>query len=480
MTTVNEILNFHFSPAQLKQAAQNYFSSTSKLTRELNSGTEKLIQLTEKIGERQYKFSGENLIPGVFRKFKAATQIGNNSTIIFERRELRTLAYAISYSEHKIPSIFSEENELEVLFSLFNENWKDSYLLGLIDCYLRNWQTQNRASFEKLGKFILSKLNTYEGTRAVLKSLKTNIRFFGSKNGDVTLGSELAFKNQSIKKSTKYLTLPDNWFSYAYFSKVIVAYYEKIKSKLPSIIDELEIALNGHNNSITNKRIVSKIIIQCNTNEFQMLQDKVKSIAFNFVGDPANVVKWSVFEGATETEISELKQARNILNQWITRKFITVFFEKCINDPRRKKFWLKLSKEIMRFRIVGSSMIKSMLLNDNRISEYVSARFCKTNSYSDRNSALMLVIKNYLFIEFSDSGAFYAYKLSNPHTPSIEITSINSTSELKNSSMKQLVYRSGRYITQTYDEGRLSHHDGNLNWEDVFADWIKKYVGINV
>lgn len=478
MARVNEILDFNFPSVTFQQAARNVFPPDLIQIQELRIN--KLNQITQEFGEQPFKMSNNALIPQVFRKFKSISGIGRNLFDNFEIRELRTLTFSLSYSERGKSQIFNNPKELDFVFETLQVSWRDSYLIGLIDCYLKNWDTQNIESREKLGKFIFEKLNQYEGSRTVLKSLKSNIRFFNSINGDVFLGYELVIKNKQIKESTKYLSIPESWFTYPYFSKVIVAYYEKRKSEVVQFIDDLYSALIEHNNNITNKRLVSKLIIQANTNEFASLQDKIKSIAFQLVGDPGIASNWASFESATENEKADLRNARSILNEWITRQFINVFFEKCINDTRRKMFWLKYAKEISQFRVVGSSYVKSLLLNDKRIAEYVPPRFSNTNSRRDSNSALMFIMKNHLLIEFSDEGAFYAYKLSNPNAPSIEEQYFHSTSILKTPSMNSLIYRTGRYVNKIYDEGRLGHNDGELGWEAFAEYWIENKAGINV
>ena len=398
-----------------------------------------------------------------------------------DRRELRTLSHCFDYSDLILTTpIISSPNHLTIALNTLERNWKDAYLFGLINCYLKNWQSKHVESLTKLGEFIFGKLKQYDGNRNVLKSLKGNIKFFDPSNGDLILGSELALKNKQIKDATKYLGLPANWFSHLYFSRVIIGYYDKRKKDLNHFIDDLDFALIEHKNSITNKRLISKLIIQANTNDYAVLQDKIKSIAFRLVGDAGNSANWSPFNYATENEKEELRKARQILNEWITRQFINVFFEKCINDLRRKRFWLRYAKEIVQFRVVGSKYIKQLLLSDNRIGEFVSPRFSKTNSSRDSNAALMFIIRSHLFIEFSDEGAFYAYKLTNASAPSIECSNFHSVSDLKMPTMNFLAYRTGVYINRVHDEGRLGHNDGDLTWEEVAKYWIKEKVGINV
>lgn len=477
MQTVNEILNFRFSAASLQQSARNCIPVGIVRLQEMRIN--KLNAIREDIGAASYKFSGSTMIPQVFKKFKTIIKAGVLPDKYFERRELRTLSYSLSYSEQNSPPIINNLNELSFAFQVLESNWKDSYVIGLIDCYLRDWETPYSFSSEKLGSFIFLKLRNYEGNREIIKSLKSNIQFFDSRNGDVTLGSELALKGIQINGATKYLSLPESWFVYPYFSKVILAYYIKRQGDIHLLIDDLSAALFEHKSSVSNKRLISKLIIQANEAKYGTLQDKVKTMAFKFIGDPSKSSHWVPFENAKEAEKEELRQARKILNEWITKEFLNVFFEKCINDTRRKLFWLKYAKEISQFRVVGSNGIRRMLMTDKRISEYVAPRFSPTSN-NDRNAALMFIMRKHLFIEFSDEGAFYAYKLTNKNAPSIERLNFDTTSSLKTPSMKWLVYRTGYSIDRIYDEGRLGHNDGELSWEDIAKYWLEQIAGIYV
>jgi hypothetical protein len=484
MPTANEILNFYFSPTAMQQAAKNSIPASIKRLHEVRIN--KLKKITDEVGESSFKFTGETMIPNVFRKFKNIIKTGGLLLENFERRELRTLIYSLSYSEQNNPQIFSKPNELDLVFETLEKGWRDSYLIGLIDCYLKNWETSHTASAEKLGNFIFKKMRSYDGNRAVLKSLKTNMKFFDQQNGDIVLGSELALKNKQIREATKYLSLPENWFTYPYFSKVILAYYVKRKNDIEQFIDDLNDALHEHNNSTSNKRLVSKLIIQANANEFAVLQDKVKSIAFKLVGDPGHSSIWAAFVNASENEKEDLKKARDILNEWITRQFIHVFFEKCINDPRRKKFWLNYVEKIEFFKVFGPAQTKNILNSDKRISEYVGGRFHVVDSRRDV-SAIMFRIGDYKLIEFSDAGyAFYAYKNSNSSAPSFEEKYVYSVESFRNGYLPMLVKRRFENIEEDYPEGRLLHKDGNyeygstLKWEIVLKWWLNKYLSINV
>lgn len=466
MTTTQDILQFHFSPTTLKQSAQKIIPITLSSLNELR--IDKLHKITEEVGASSFSFSGNNLIPQVFRKFKSSI---NDENSLLEGRELRTLTYSLTYSERNLQTIFSTENELEIALEAMEANWRDSFLSGLIDCLLSNWETKHQKSLEQLEQFIAKKLDNYTGNRSTLNSFKSNKRYFNTKNGDLILGDTIAKLNRPIQEATKILGVPESWFSYSYFSRVIVTYYERNKANILNEIDNLNEVLLRNNSSITSKRLVSKMIIQANQPAFATLQDRIKKIAFNQIGDPNNISNWTAFENATEIEKAEIIQGRNILNEWITRQFINVFFNVCINDDRRKHFWLKYVSNITSFKVYGPSFTKSILKRDERIAEYIDARFETVYSNKDA-SAFILYIGDYTIIEFSNDGyACCAYKINSSKRPALN-QKLNSVDDLRNSSLPLAIQSDSNYY-YTSDEGRLFH---NSNWESKFNHWLKEKV----
>jgi hypothetical protein len=473
MANVYELLEFHLSPRGFRQSTEDVISKT--LGHQLDISINQLKKISEKVGEVSIPVNGDYMIPAIFKKFKSALQ---NDKVSFDKRELRTLAFALSYSESGLSSIFSNENELKVALELITSNWRDPFLIGIIDCYLRNWDTENRKSKNHLAVFIDEKIKSYSGNRNTIITFKNKHKYFDLKNGDSVLGYELALKNISIKEANKYLSLPESWYTYPYFSKVITTYYEKKSGELNDYLIDFESALESHKNPTTNKRLLSKFIIQANQPEYSILQDKVKYLAFKFIGDPENKSVWAEYSNAIEQEKSDLFNARIILNEWITREFINVFFNICINDERRKRFWLKYTHKISSFKVYGPSFTQALLKRDERISKYLDTRFVSVQSNRDI-SAFILYMGDYMFIEFSDAGyAFYAYKINGTYRPNLNYR-LNSVDELRNSYMPMLAYRTGVYINGTSPEGRLSHNDGDLRWEEVFSYWIKNIAQID-
>jgi len=466
MITSQDILQFHFSPTTLKQSAQKIIPITLSTLNEHR--IDKLHKISEKVGTNSFSFAGNNLIPQVFRKFKSSFGDVNG---IFERRELRTLTYSLNYSEKNLQTIFSVENELKIALEAMETNWRDSFLSGLIDCLLSNWETKHPKSLEQLEQFITKKLDNYSGNRSTLNSFKSNKRYFNTKNGDLILGDTIAKLNRPIQEATKILGVPESWFSYSYFSRVIVTYYERNKANIVNEIDNLYEVLLKNNSSITSKRLVSKMIIQVNQPAFAMLQDKLKKIAFTLIGDPSYISNWTAFENSTEIEKREIIQGRNILNEWITRQFINVFFNVCINDDRRKNFWLKYVSNIKSFKVYGPSLTKSILKRDERIAQFIEARFVTVYSNKDV-AAFILYIGDYMIIEFSNDGyACCAYKINSSNRPALN-QRLNSVDDLRNSTLPLAIQSVSNYY-YTSEEGRLLH---NSNWESKFNHWLKEKV----
>lgn len=482
MNNINDILEFRFSQNSFSEKGKNIVPT--HILNLCQSRISTLEAITEKLGRNPFPPVPTTGIREVYLKFIKAFQANDDFNDKFDKRELRTLSYALNYKEHQEDSIFENSKYLQQCFLLLKNNWRDSFISGLLDCYLSNWDSSNKESFNILSNFLTSKIENYKGSRSLFQSLKTNAKFFDKHKGDLDLGATLAISNKSISEATKFLSLPDHWITYPYFSGVINGYFEKSKNRIETVLDDISLVLEKHSNSTkatkTNKLIVSKII--CHTASASgIVQNKVKDIAFKLVGDPGITSIWRPFENANQLEISTINKAREILNEWVTRQFINVFFEKCINDNRRKRFWLQYSKKITAFKVFGPRHIKRILKADQRISEYVDGRFHSVDSNRDDVSAFMFLIGEHKMIEFSNPGyAFYAYKSSNTNAPSFDQKYVHSISSFIDGGMPPLVRNQGYSFYAYSDEGKLSHADSTVTWERKFQEWLIIKAGINV
>jgi len=463
-----EILQFNFNFIGFKESGEKVISIPLLNLKKTRISTLKNIE--EKLPNLPTPPS-LSIISDVYKKFKSSIQTKKSD---FTKRELRLLTYSLNYTEKGYDSIIYNISEIDYLFELLNSDWRDSYLTGLIDCFMKNWDSSEEKSIMKLERFLIDKLDNYKGNRKAILAFKKNKRYFNSKNGDIILGDALVRLNMSILDATKVLSVPDSWFSYPYFSRVIAVYYEKNRGNISETIEYITDVLIKHNNTKTAKKVISRLIIEIDSLNSTELKDKIKSIAFKQIGDPGNIACWAIYNNATEDEKIELSKARDILNLWITQQFISVFFNVCINDYRRMKFWLKYSSKISSFKVYGPESVKKQLKRDNRISEYVDSRFnCTT---SRRNvSAFILYIGDYMLIEFSSEGyAFYAYKLSSINIPKLQYK-LDSVDELRNKSIPMAI-DFGQFSTTYNDEGRLHHRDGLEEWESRFGNWLRSKV----
>jgi hypothetical protein len=467
METINEILQYNFSYSSFKQSAEKIIPI--RLSSLIELKINKLEQISQEVGLGAFTFSGKNLIPQIFKKFKSSL---SDSNIRFEPKELRTLSYSLAHSEQGLTSILSNDKELDIALGYLASNWKDTYLFGLIDCLLQNWEATNDLSLVLLEYFITSKLEGYEGGRNTLISFKANKKYFNTNNGDLILGDTLAKLNIPLGDACKFLGVPTSWNSYPYFSKVIVTYYERNKNKISEVLNNLVDFLVIHNKDKTYKRLISKLIIQANQPEFVNIQDDIKVLAFNYIGDPNNNSNWLPLDNFSTRECEELLQSKNILNEWLTRQFINVFFNECINDERRKKFWLKYVTNITSFKVYGSSITKAILKNNESIAEFLDARF-EVVSSNVNLSAFLLFIDNHMIIEFSNDGyACCAYKIGSKNAPDLN-RHLNSIDSLRNSSLDLAIQTSSNYYYNLSEEGRLLH---NADWEHKFNYWLKSKV----
>jgi len=479
MNNIHEILEFRFSKKSFSEKGETI---VPQHVLNLSQSHISILQaITERLGNSPINPKPIRGIREVYLKVIRSCESGNSLSGKFNKRELRILCHALTFKENHTHSIFDNPNYLKQCITLLNENWRDAYIIGLLNCQLSKWGDLNKESFHTLSSFITNKISSYNGSRSLYKTLKINSKFFDINKGDIDLGVTLAVSNKSISDVTKFLSLPDHWISYPYFSGVINGFFEKSKNEIASKINDIADTLEKHSSSNkptrTNQFIVSKII--CHTiNSNETLQNRVKDIAFKLVGDPGITSLWRPFEDASDPERITINKAREILNEWVTRQFINVFFEKCINDKRRKLFWLKFSKQITSFKVFGPGYVKRNLKSDERVTEYVDNRFKIVPTGGA--SAFMFELGNHRMIEFSIEGfAFYAFKKTNEYAPSFD-SRVNSINDFTNGKMPMLVKIRGYSLGNYLDEGRLTHRDGDMKWEDVFYNWLKRKSSINV
>lgn len=475
---INEILNFNFDAERFAQKAESTITNTLKSQQAKNIKI--LNQLTEQLGNLSFDSKTIIGIEEIFKKTIALLKSNVDLNGKFDNREIRILTHALDYKPNKTNSILAETTYLQHCIQLINNNWNDRFIDGLLRCYIKNWNFENTTSIEVLSKFVLEKIDIYGGKREKYLNLKSQKKFFAYKKGDIDLGYTLALLKKPIHQANKHISLPDNWIAYPYFYGVINAYIEKTKNEVKTHFNDLIAFLDKHSNqtkgTFTNKIIMSKVICYSKEIEDDNYRNQIKDETYKLVGDPGpgNKDNWFVNK-ASEKEKTIVHEAREILNEWLTRQFINVFFEKCINDTRRKEFWLKYTTHISAFKVIGPKRLKYVLEQDERIGKYVDSRFSVTNS-SRNISAMVMYIKNHVLLEFSNEGyAFIGYKKDNPIINKFDEV-IKSVDDLRAPNLSMALKTNRDRVMEDNSEGRLFHKDGALFWERKFIWWLDKYV----
>ena len=180
MQTASEILSFYFPPDRFKQSAERAF--TPALKQKFENRINRLKGLKKDVDEKGWIPPKPADIKSVFLKFKNAYKQNLLTTDSFNKRELKTLVYALSHTEQGLSPILSNTDELDAVIALLQANWKDSFIIGLTKCLMDNWEFSNQKSIENLRLFVTEKLKIYNGNRTAIKNLKSNLRFLEKGN----------------------------------------------------------------------------------------------------------------------------------------------------------------------------------------------------------------------------------------------------------------------------------------------------------
>lgn len=460
---------FHFSFEALENAAAEIISPD--MSRELQEHKETLATIIDKHVEREMQ--PDRNIRIAFLKFKAAYRNGDLEEALSDRTLMRRLSYCPAFYYDGYPLIIDDEGETKALLEHLNRNWKDSYIIGLFSSMIQCWECENREAFQQLRYFILNKIRSYTGNRHSILRLQQHVRFYEKDSGAFELGHELFSNGIGPLLAPEYLGLPRRWLEYEYFSRIISVYFEKGEENRETRYHQIFRILEIHPSKATAKRILSKMILELQQEPDDQLREEVKKLAFERIGDPAFEAFWMPPATFSDLEKEQTEQARIILNGWITAQFISVFFEVCITDERRKAFWLDFSKMITHFRVIGSNGMLQALRQDHRVANFLETRFQVLGGRSASKSAIMMRMNKYTLIEFSDTGfAFYAYRHDNPHCPSLNAV-YTGLEELRDASMPIISISDGILLDEITDEGRLRHAN---HWEAPFRQFLERHV----
>lgn len=389
----------------------------------------------------------------VIEKVVRCAEMDDDSGIRWSSLELRIISY--------YPMLLqAEDRAYDYAFSLLDKHWKNLYFNGLVFYVLNGWNMMHLKFREPACDLIKRKLSAYDGTNRRYLTLKNHADYF-DESGPLRLAMLLTCSETALSESPRLIAQVPSAISFSFFSDVIVKYVEKMKIRDFETLEEI---FKLHQLDRTKKLVLANLVIEAESNGNEQEQLLVSKFGEHILGDISLSVTWSPFAGANVEQIAQLRKAKELVNKWYTRRVIEVFFKVCVQDEARKNFWLSKVNLISDFRVAGSRLVQATLEGNEMINSLLARYFIKTNAKRSQTAALILSIKSRVFIEFSDVGALYVYKIDNNHVSFLfeGNKTISDTRELKDTDMPMLATDDYWGYTDMEEEGKMNHMG---NWE---------------
>ena len=362
-------------------------------------------------------------------------------------------------------------NELRVFnhaLWLLETNWKDMFVNGLMFFLMNSWNICADNLLIGVSELVKRHLVNYSGSikRYLILKRQTDLL---EKAGPIRLATILSAKNIPLDDAPTILGYKSSSLSFPYFSDVII---NNFKHKQEIDYDKMENIFRKHSLDRTKKLIYAYLVEKAEDSGDGNFQGAVVRSARRILGDINVSTTWSPFTGATAEEIWQLNKAKDLIIAWGARKTVDAFFDVCVQDPRRRKCWLEYVGSIMDYRIVGSTSVRTKLQSNAEVASLLKSCFIETNSRVSTTAALVLFIKDKVFVEFSDVGSLYIYNSSNRVIHDIKRKRyIDSTADLKDTSIGMAIDQYSSWSYLYYDEGRITHRG---EWEDRFSRWMRE------
>lgn len=374
-------------------------------------------------------------------------------------RELRIISYYMM-------KLQDEETAFEYALKLLDIGWRNLFFNGLLFFLLNSWCLIKPNLRAKVSELIINKLQKYEDNNRRFKILKNNGNLLEN-SGPIRLAAILIAKKMDIREAPNIIGSKPSAISQSYFSDVIIKYCHRFELNEEKLANLFQI----HNLKRTMQLVFADLVEKEDKVGDPVKQTQLSNFINRTLGDVTQKQTWAPFLGATYEEAQRLKVAMQQINLWFTRRIIETFFEVCVQDRERKKFWLDYVPHVKGFKIAGSLVTKQIIQNDPRIGSMFQYHFIETNSRHSQTSALILNIKGYILIEFSDTGSLYAYKQDNKKITFLRRGSkkMISISELKQPSMGMLVEQGYWGYNNYREEGRMVHIG---YWQERLKAWM--------
>lgn len=386
-------------------------------------------------------------------------------------RELRMMTYYLSRFQ-------ATQSVFEHALNLLEKNWRNLFINGIVFYLMNSWTMIPENIRTITGEMLKRHLRNYDGSIRKYCQLRDRSDYFDSA-GPFRLAALLIAKGKSLDEAPDILGFKASALSFAYFSDVIIEYLTRTSV---SDYDSIEYLFQErHKIDRTKMLLYAHMIEYADSHGSLGMQANVSRSAMRILGDINLVTTWTPFAGATDDEKDLLRRAQDLVCSWAARKSVEAFFNICVQDSRRRKCWLEYVRNVSDFRIVGSDLTRTRLLSNASVASLLKTHFIETNSRVSTTAALVLFIRDKVFVEFSDVGSLYIY--NNTHRLVKYIKNkrfLDNTSDLKDTGIGMALdsIQNGWYNT-TYDyndEGRITHRG---EWEERFRRWMRNKMRIS-
>lgn len=477
MQKTKDILNWYFNPSDFKYTATHLFSSDTK--KQFSNSVLKMKELTIRLPDGN-KLPETKLISDIYNLFQAKyNQEYSIFSSHFSKRDIRILVWTLDYKPSDSAQIILFSEQFETAKRVISHKWKDSFIISLWHILLRNWHNLQNHEEQRnsLIKLLNKYCNEYNRTRKDILNISANIRLFTKYDSPKIYAIRLLKNKILINEAHLLINQKEAILIYEYFSEVIQKYVEIIERN--NIEPDSTLAIYQFllkQNSRRTKLLICSYLI--NNNKFNKLTEIIKNQTVNLIGDPVKTHLWN-YGGLTESQKKNIETARIKLNILLNKDFIDVFFEKLVQDDRRKRYWLKFVDKINDIKFVGNRANYQYLKNIESISKYVDSRYKNTKRYQS-TCALIIYSQDYVFVEFTDTGALYIYKHQNFN---VNLNNISGMNDLKVWTTDSYACKNNPNYSYSYrydtndkflmnSEGRITHQG---DWELRVNTWMSKY-----
>ncbi len=425
----------------------------------LRNATRKLKTIENRMQDdgKRPEFNQQS-IEEVIEKIKREANGANEEWVL---KELRLVSFYLV-------RLRNEQKVFDHALWLLENNWKDLFVNGLMFFLMNSWNICADNLLIGVSEILKRHLVNYSGSIKRYLTLKRQIDLL-EKAGPVRLATILSAKNIPLEDAPTLLGYKASSLSFPYFSDVIINYF---KRKQEIDYDEMENIFSKHSLDRTKKLIYAYLVEKAEDSGDGNFQGAVVRSARRILGDINVSTTWSPFTGATAEDIWQLNKAKDLIIAWGARKTVDAFFDVCVQDPRRRKCWLEYVGSIMDYRIVGSTSVRTKLQSNSEVAPLLKSCFIETNSRVSATAALVLFIKDKVFVEFSDVGSLYIYNSSNRIIRDIKRKRyLDSTTDLKDTSIGMAIDQYSSWSYLYYDEGRITHRG---EWEERFRRWMRE------